>query len=348
MKKFLSLLCLTVCLVVIPANNSFADTLKNFYAYEIQNTNIREFGAEVKNSIESYKGEDNYKPVKDVKNAYIYTGPDKMTYFIRIYPANNNTHVFVVSNTKYDVHNNDLTVFLKQLDLKYYQLNNKSAFEEYKFDFYDLARKQKLGEFYISPDLVKPLKTGMSKLNNKLAKGNKKTSVIPYSVDNNPIDLECIDTVGAMDNNSKIAFLKKEYRLKQKENKYMHAFEYVLANTGDTPVTITATSERLAGMKDVTTETFIDLDRLDLLDTFGSFPVTLVCTCGLSILCSVPNWVRMAKVVKESTRFTHALPENYKLKAKGRMRILVLKYKNNQKPLNFVIKSDANTYNVSF
>ena len=244
---------------------------------------------------------------------------------------------------------NEVTETLKSWKYKYGKLEDKDALREYKFDFYTLARKKKLGNFYISPDLVKPLKTGMKKLNNKMAKGNKKTSVFPYSPDKEPINLTCVDTTNYYDDNSKISIVQKEYRLKQKENKYVHAYEYVLTNKNKSAVTVTATSERLAGLKDVTTESFVDLDRLDLIDTVGTFPPVLVLTAGTSILCSVPNWVRLARITAEAKRFSNALPENYQVKPNSNMRILALKYKDDPKPVKFNIKySDGTVQNITF
>ena len=212
-----------------------------------------------------------------------------------------------------------------------------------------MARKEKLGNFYISPDLVKPLKIGMKAINNKMAKGNKKTSVFPYSPDTEPINLDCIDTASYYDENAKISILQKEYRLKQKENKYVHAYEYVLTNKNNSKASVSATSERLAALKDVTTEAFVDLDRLDLIDTVGTFPPVLIMTAGTSALLSVPNWIRLARITAESKRFANALPENYELNPQADMRILVLKYKDDPKPLKFNIKfADGTEHNVTF
>lgn len=347
MKKVLRLLFLVIIVALVNTTVASAGMSKNFYAYQVKNVNIREFGLATKVAIESYQGQDNYVPLKDVKNAYIYSD-EKCSYFIRLYPANQNTNIYVVSNEKYDVENNEVTDALKKAGYQVSKLDDSAAMKEYKFDFYILARQEKLGNFYISPDLVKPLKTGMSKLNNKLAKNNKKTSVIPYSVDSNPINLTCVDTTSYYDNDAKVSIIQKEYRLKEKENKYVHAHEYIITNKNDSTATVSVTSERLAALKDVTTEAFVDLDRIDLLDATGSFPPVLICTAGLSILCSVPNWVRLAKITKEAARYSHALPENYQLRPQGYMRILVLKYKNNPKPLNFNLKFANETYNISF
>ena len=148
---------------------------------------------------------------------------------------------------------------------------------------------------------------------------------------------------------NQIYIVQKEYRLKQKENKYVHAYEYVLTNKNNYNATVTATSERLAALKDVTTESFVDLDRLDLIDTVGTFPPVLIMTAGTSALLSVPNWVRLARITAESKRFSNALPENYELPKQSDMRILVLKYKDDPKPLNFNIKfSNGTVHNITF
>ena len=348
MKKILKLLILVLLVTFANSGIVSAAITKNFYGYQVKNVNIRQLDFEINSAIDAYQGNDKFNPLKNVRNAYIYND-SKCTYFIRLYPARQNTNIYVVSNEKYNVEKNELTDFFGQSGYKITKLKDKDALKEYKFDFFTLARKQELGNFYISPDLVKPLKTGMKKLNNVMAKNNKKTSVFPYTPDTRPIDLDCIDATSYSDENAKISIMQKEYRLKQKENKYVHAYEYVLVNKNNSAVTVSATSERLAGLKDVTTESFVDLDRLDLLDTVGTFPPVLVLTAGTSVLCSVPNWIRLARITAEAKRFSNALPENYQLKPKANMRILVLKYKDDPKPVKFNIKcTDGTAYNITF
>lgn len=348
MKKFLKLFIFALLVTLVNSGVVSAELAKNFYGYQIQNVNIREFSSEVNNAIASYRGTDKFQPLENVNNAYLYTD-ENCSYFAKLYPANQNTNIYVVSNEKYDVENNELTDLLTKSGYKFSKLEDKAALKEYKFDFFALARKQELGNFYISPDLVKPLKTGMKKLNNHMAKGNKKTSVFPYTPDTEPIDLDCVDTLTYYDQNAKIAIIQKEYRLKQKENKYVHAYEYVLTNKNNYAASVTATSERLAALKDVTTESFVDLDRLDLIDTVGTFPPVLVLSAGTSALLSVPNWIRLARITAESKRFSNALPENYELKSQADMRILVLKYKDDPKPLNFNVKfTNGAVYNITF
>ena len=347
MKKILNFFFLAVFIVFVNSGFASAAITKNFYAYQVKNVSIRDLRSKINDTIEAYESKDKFRPLENIPNTYIYSNAN-CSYFVRLYPANQNTDIYVVSNEKYNVENNELTELLKQYGYKYSKVDDRDAMKEYKFDFFTLARKQELGNFYISPDLVKPLKIGMAKLNNHMAKGNKKTSVFPYSNDTDPINLTKVDTTSYNDEEAKISIVQNEYRLKQKENKYVHAHEYIITNNNTTAAAVTATSERLAGLKDVTTESFVDLDRLDLLDTVGTFPPVLVLTAGTSVLCSVPNWVRLARITAESKRYANALPENYQLKSKSNMRVLVMKYKNDPKPVNFTFKFIDGTYNITF
>jgi len=348
MKRILNLLVLILLVTLANSGIASAAITKNFYGYQVKNVNFRQLTLEINSAIEAYQGSDKFTPLQNVRNAYIYTDP-KCTYFVRLYPARQNTNIYVVANEKYNVEKNELTDLFTQSGFQISKLEDKDALKEYKFDFFTLARKQELGNFYISPDLVKPLKTGMKKLNNRMAKNNKKTSVFPYSLDTEPINLDCVDATSYYDDDSKISMVQREYRLKQKENKYVHAYEYILVNKNNSTASVSATSERLASLKDVTTESFVDLDRLDLIDTVGTFPPVLVLTAGTSALCSVPNWIRLARITAESKRFTNALPENYQLKPQASMRILVLKYKDDPKPINFNFKfADGTVRNITF
>lgn len=263
MKNIFKLLVLALLITFVNSGIASAEITKNFYGYQVKNVNIRQLKYEIDSAIEAYKGDDKFAPLENVNNAYIYTD-ENCTYFLKLYPAKADTNIYVVSNEKYDVEKNELTDFLTQGGYKFTKLEDEDALKEYKFDFFTLARKNELGNFYISPDLVKPLKTGMKKLNNNMAKDNKKTSVFPYTPDTEPINLDCVDSTNYYDTKAKISIVQNEYRLKQKENKYVHAYEYLLINKNNSTASVTATSERLAALKDVTTESFVDLDRLDI------------------------------------------------------------------------------------
>ena len=335
---------------VLTISTASADTsmIKNFHAYTIVGHNIREVAPVVQETIDGI-GDRNTHKIKDVDNAWYYTNAKNETYYMRFYPANKNTNVYVVANEHYNKTNNELVSFCKSQNYKLRTLEDKEALREYKFDFYDLARKNELGGFFISPDCIKPLKVGMGKINEKMSKNNKKNAVIPYSEDKEPIEQTKVDSMTTNVEDAQVTITVNEYRLKQKANKYCHAYEYLVKNNGNSTITAKeVTCERLASTKDIATETFVDLDRLDLLDTVGTFPPVLIATAGTSALCSVPNWVRLARTTAEATRFAKSLPSNYTIKAGKTMRILCLKYKNNTKPLNFTLDRNGEVYKVSF
>ena len=346
MKKFL--LVVYAFVMTMGVANADSSIIKNFQGYTIEGHNIREVAPLVQYTISAI-GDKNTHKIPDVDNAWYYTNSSNETYYVRFYPAYKNTNVYVVANDDYNKSNNELTQFFTSQNYKVAELSDKEALKEYKFDFYDLARKNSLGGFFISPDCIKPLKTGMSKINEKMSKNSKKNAVIPYSEDTDPIDLTIVDNISYRNSEAQLNVVVNEYRLKQKENKYVHAYEYLVKNEGASSIVVKeVTCERLASTKDIATETFVDLDRLDLLDTVGTFPPVLIMTAGTSALCSVPNWVRLARTTAEATRFAKSLPNNYTIKPNQTMRILCLKYKNNTKPLNFTIEKEGVIYNVSY
>ena len=283
---------------------------------------------------------------KLARNAY-YAAYGDEHYYMKFYPALHDTDVYIVTDGEYDKGNNGVTDFFKSQNYRYETLEDKEAYKEYKFDFIDYARSGSLDGLFTLPDGLKPLKKGMNKINDKLSKGNEKTSAIPYSEDKDPIDLTCIYSEEFYNADADVTVTVNEYRLKNKENKYVHAFEYVVKNNSNSDIKVEKVySERLAALKDITTSTFVDMDRLDVADNLG-VPLAIA-TGGLSLGFTVANNVRLARVIAESTRFSHSLPENYDLKAKSSMRILCLKFKEDPQPLQFTIKKLGQTYNFSY
>jgi len=341
MKKMLKGICVVSLLVLFSATANAAGMIKDYHAYRIKNQNIRTV-VPVVDSILSREVE-----VKKLEgNAYYATYGDGH-YYMKFYPALYDTDVYIVTDKDYDKDNNDVTNFFKSQNYRYETLEDKDAYKEYKFDFVDYARSGALDGLFTLPDGLKPLKKGMSKLNDKMSKGNDKTSAIPYSVDNDPINLTRIDTEEFYNADTNVTVTINEYRLKNKENKYVHAFEYIVKNNSNTDIKVEKVySERLAALKDVTTSTFVDLDKLDLADNLA-VPLAFV-TGGTSLAFTVANNVRLGMVIKEATRFSHSLPENYDLKANSSMRILCLKFKDDPKPLQFTIKKLGQTYSFTY
>jgi len=341
MKKILKSICVSSLLVLFAATANAAGMIKDYHAYRIKGQNIRTV-VPVVDSILSREIE----VKKLAKNAYYATYGNEH-YYMKFYPALHDTDVYIVTDAAYDKDNNEVTNFFKSQNYKYETLNDNDAYKEYKFDFIDYARSGALDGLFTLPDGLKPLKKGMSKLNDKMSKGNEKTSSIPYSEDNDPIDLTCIDSEEFYNADADVTVTVNEYRLKNKENKYVHAFEYIVKNNSKSDIKVEKVySERLAGLKDVTTSTFVDLDRLDVADNLG-VPLAIA-TGGLSLGFTVANNVRLGMVIKEATRFAHSLPENYDLKANSSMRILCLKFKDDPKPLQFTVKKLGQTYNFTY
>ncbi len=341
MKNLLKGLCVLSFLVLFSATANAAGMIKDYHAYRIKNQNIRTV-VPVVDDILSKEVE-----VKKLgRNAYYATYGDGH-YYMKFYPAMHDTDVYIVTDEEYDKENNDVTEFFKSQNYRYETLEDKDAYKEYKFDFIDYARSGALDGLFTLPDGLKPLKKGMSKLNDKLSKGNKKTSAIPYSEDKDPIDLTRVDSESFYNKEADVTVTINEYRLKNKENKYVHAFEYIVKNNSKSDIKVEKVySERLAALKDITTSTFVDLDRLDLADNLA-IPLAIP-TCGLSFGFTIANNVRLARVVAESTRFAHSLPENYDLKANSSMRILCLKFKEDPQPLQFTVSKLGQTYNFTY
>ena len=341
MKKLLKSICVMSLLVLFSATANAAGMIKDYHAYRIKNQNIRTIVPIVDNILSR-----EVEVKKLARNAYYATYGDGH-YYMKFYPALHDTGVYLVTDENYDKDNNDITAFFKSMNYRYETLEDKDAYKEYKFDFVDYARSGALDGLFTLPDGLKPLKKGMNKLNDKMSKGNEKTSAIPYSEDKEPIDLTCIDSVEFYNADANVTVTVNEYRLKNKENKYVHAFEYIVKNNSNSDIKVEKVySERLAGLKDVTTSTFVDLDKLDVADNLG-VPLAIA-TGGLSLGFTVANNVRLGMVIKEATRFAHSLPENYDLKANSSMRILCLKFKDDPQPLQFTVKKLGQTYKFTY
>ena len=341
MKKFIKGFFVLSLLVLFAATANAGGMIKDYHAYRIKDQNIRTVVPIVDNILSK-----EVEVKKLARNAYYATYGDEH-YYMKFYPALHDTDVYIVSDASYDKENNGVTEFFNSQNYKYEKLEDDEAYKEYKFDFIDYARSGALDGLFTLPDGLKPLKKGMSKINDKMSKGNKKTSAIPYSEDNDPIDLTCVDSEEFYNADTDITVTVNEYRLKNKENKYVHAYEYVVKNNSNSDIKVEKVySERLAALKDITTSTFVDMDRLDVADTLG-VPLAIA-TGGLSLGFTIANNVRLAKVIKESTRFSHSLPEDFDLKANSSMRILCLKFKDDPQPLQFTVNKNGQTYHFSY
>ena len=341
MKKLLKSICVLLCLILFSSTANAGGMIKDYHAYRIKNQNIRTVIPVVDDILSK-----EVEVKKLARNAY-YATYGEGHYYMKFYPALHDTDVYLVTDEEYDKEKNDVTEFFKSQNYQYVTLEDKDAYKEYKFDFVDYARSGALDGLFTLPDGLKPLKKGMSKINDKLSKGNDKTSAIPYSEDKDPIDLTCVDSETFYNEEADVTVTINEYRLKNKENKYVHAFEYIVKNNSNSDIKVEKVySERLAALKDITTSTFVDMDRLDVADNLG-VPLAIA-TGGLSLGFTVANNVRLARVIAESTRFSHSLPENYDLKANSSMRILCLKFKDDPQPLQFTVNKLGQIYHFTY
>lgn len=277
-----------------------------------------------------------------------YQNQDKTkSYYIRFYPNNNNTNVIVVSNSFKNIENNDLKNALSELNLQYSSLKNRAAEREYKNDFVEYVRAypSEIQGFSVLPDKIGWAKKFTKKLDEKIFSKNKKVSIMPYTGDTGKINLDCVDTNVYYGKGFKV--IKNEYRLKYKENKYVHAYEYLIKNDNISDLFIESVNcSKIVNLKDITERVYIDLDRIDALDNLGE--VLAVPTLGTSMLLSIPNWVRFCNAEKETARYTHAFPQSLKVGASGDARILTLQYKEEPAPLKFVILKNSANYNFEF
>ena len=145
MRKMLKSICALSLLVVFTATAYAGGMIKDYHAYRIKNQNIRTV-VPVVDDILSREVE-----VKKLgRNAYYATYGDGH-YYMKFYPALQDTDVYLVTDEEYDKEKNDVTEFFKSQNYKYETLEDKEAYKEYKFDFIDFARSGALDGLFTLP-----------------------------------------------------------------------------------------------------------------------------------------------------------------------------------------------------
>lgn len=341
MKKIiLSFSFLLISTLFIPQSHAAVDITNNYKGYVVEN----QYYEDVEKSIKEKLHEISFdaSPLKNVPHAYYESNNNDEHYYVRFYPANKNANIYIVSDKPFS--DDEFTNLLDTLSYKSYKLEDKIALKEYKYDFIELARNGAFNGFFVMPDYVKPLKTRVSKVNTYINNKYKKEPIKPYAEDSKEINLTLLDTKEY--NNDMVSVISKEYRLKNKENKYVHAFEYIITNKTQSPVIIkTVSGESVATLRDIESMALSDLDRINLLDTMGT--LLSIPTAGASLGLKVPNYMRIAKITKEAKRFTKGLPQNQTIEPKSELRILTMKYKSNPKPLDFTFEQNSKEFKVS-
>lgn len=322
-------------------------TLRDVYAYKITG----HYYKDVYNDLLNYFGEkaENAK-VKEVPYAFLGTrAATGSHYFVKIYPAYRDTNIFIVSDEKYNKETNPMTAAFQALSYNYAELLDKAAIGEYQTDFIGYVRQDYLKNFYVLPDYLKGVKSGVQKVTDKVKQAKKKQPVaLPYKNEEVQMDLTCIDSVNYKDVNNGITINAKEYRLQYKANKIAHAFKYVVYNNGTTDLVLNKVNGgSVANIADLEAQTLVDLDRVDAMSWAAVFPPVLVATCGASMLLKAPAYYRNVRVAEEVTKYAKSFPENYKIPAGSHITFTAIQYKEKRKPLQFTFTRNGEVFETS-
>ena len=358
MKKILGVLFVLFALFAFNVPQAFAEaqktqqqeaehTLRDVYAYKITGQNYKD----VYNAFLNYFGEkaENAK-VPEVPYAFLGTrAATGSHYFVKIYPAHKDTNMFIVADEKYDKTTNPITAAFKAMSYNYTELLDQAAIGEYQTDFIGYVRNDYLKNFYVLPDYLKGVKSGVQKATDKAKKNKKKQpAALPYKNEEVQMNLTCIDEVNYNDANGDITINAKEYRLQYKANKVAHAFKYVVYNKGTTDLVLNKVKgSSVANIADLEAQTLVDLDRVDAMSWAAVFPPVLVATCGASMLLKVPAYYRNVRVAKEVTDYAKSFPENYKIPAGSHITFTAIQYKENRKPLHFSFTRNGETFEAA-
>ena len=107
MKKMLKGICVLSLLVSFSATANAAGMIKDYHAYRIKDQNIRTVVPVVDDILSK-----EVEVKKLAKNAYYATYGDEH-YYMKFYPALNDTDVYIVTDGEYDKNNNGVTDFFK-------------------------------------------------------------------------------------------------------------------------------------------------------------------------------------------------------------------------------------------
>ena len=226
MKKFLGIFFIfTVCIVFSGVKVEASPMLQEMFGYRVKNHNYQNVNA----TLIQYFGEEKATKyfIPNVPCAYFKTNPDGSHFYIKIYPAHKNTDIFVVSDAKQNKTSNPLTKSFSALSYQYEVIKDKAAIDEYKNDFIENARSGAFNGIFVVPDCLAGVKKGITKATKKIKKNTKTTVALPYKNEAVNVNLPCIDEVNYKNDETQVAINSKEYRLKYKENKYAHAFQYM-------------------------------------------------------------------------------------------------------------------------
>lgn len=205
-------------------------------------------------------------------------------------------------------------------------------------------RKNKNIRLNVIPDKLKFIKDRSEKTGLKIF---KETNVYAtnYTQDSKEINLTLLDKT-ILENNE-IQVIRRKYRLKHKENRNIHAYEYIFVNKGKHDITILdVNSGQNINKNRIILSSLSDLDKYDLTGAIGSalMPFTL----GISSVLKIPSGIKNYQAAKEISRFTLNYPKNYVILPSGFCRILTVNDRINPVPLAFKLLINYQEYNILF
>lgn len=281
----------------------------------------------------------------DTNNKNIYYHTDfygKNNIYIRLYENHLGTQLFAVTDNQKLIKN--IEICLSNAGINNNILENKDYFSEYKYDFISYIRKNKNIRLNVIPDKLKFIKDRSEKTGLKIF---KETNVYAtnYTQDSKEINLTLLDKT-ILENNE-IQVIRRKYRLKHKENRNIHAYEYIFVNKGKHDITILdVNSGQNINKNRIILSSLSDLDKYDLTGAIGSalMPFTL----GISSVLKIPSGIKNYQAAKEISRFTLNYPKNYVILPSGFCRILTVNDRINPVPLAFKLLINYQEYNILF
>lgn len=319
----------------------------NYAVVKVENTNV-DFVEKMisKNLGTAYKESFFYDGYND--SYYLKNQVDKkeQIYFLKVYKDFDDVNIFLASAPRGDTKNSDIySQIFQDTHYEYKKFNDELILNEYKFDFINYIRANKDLGFKVIAKKTKLYEKLVDNLDKKIVKDNKKFKRKPYVVDTKEIKLRPLDSTTVYEDGYKI--IKNKYRLKEKTNRFAHAYEYLIVNDSDSVMVISEIeTDEIINTKDILKGIYTDLDRWNALAMVGGL-AGIVTFGGTNALC-IPDWVRTMKVLKESSRFTKSFPESLEIKPHETARILTLSRRETTSKLKLTIAKNETLSSVEF
>ena len=334
-------------LLLIGLNSvSYAEIVSHYDLYSVNNFNLSYIDAILSKDISRDKSFVVFKNDKD--HALYYQKPvgEKLnSYYIRCYQHFNTTNIFVASSSFVASKGNDVEKILNKNGIVFNKNQDKQLKQEYQYNFIVYARESALSGLPVVQKRTQWFEDIVNKIDSTLIKDNKEVPQLEYK--NDVLDIGLTKLLSDKYSANGFVVDKNVYKLKEKTYKLAHAYEYIIKNNTDKDIIINSVdSDYVINIKDVTADTYIDLDRVDVCAYTGTAlaPFTL----GISMLACVPDWLRTLRIQTESIPYTHKFPSIYAVHPNEQARILVLRKRTYSEKLNFDITSDGKECKFTF